>query len=232
MLLGGTSGSRVLQVYDSATDAWTLLAPLPHGVNSHAVATDGSYIYVMGGADSTTALHNWLQIYNVSSNSWYDEQNVVPFKTRANTCAAFYNGLVYVFGGQSSITPTISNEVIAYDPHSSGAGQWQTKSSSGFTPRVQASCGILGSKVFIFDGTSQPSSAPQVQSAVESYDFLFNSWKSYQTIGLSPRFTAASVAINGKIYVFGGGGFDGYHEISTLEVFDPQKVSLYWFRKN
>ncbi|MCS7032793.1 MAG: hypothetical protein NZ561_02230, partial [Phycisphaerae bacterium] len=48
---GGTATTDLAAVYNPATNAWSMIAPMPRGVNHAASGTDGSKFYVFGGRD-------------------------------------------------------------------------------------------------------------------------------------------------------------------------------------
>ena len=191
----------------------------------------------MGGADSNTVGTNWIQIYDPVSNTWRVDQNTSAFNPRRCACAVAYNANIYVLGGLEDTTgnavPYPSNEVLEYSPGNANQSAWHFKSSSGFTPREQASCAVLDNKIYVFGGTVADGNPGAVQLAVEVYDPLRDRWADVQQIGWTRRQQSASAAIAGKIYVFGGHQSGGAAPaLSTFEVLNTKKVGLYWFRKN
>ena len=63
------SSATTVEVYDPATDRWTMAAPLPQGLNHPAAAVVGERFYVLGGDDGRGAVATNYE-YDPRSNSW------------------------------------------------------------------------------------------------------------------------------------------------------------------
>ena len=93
-VIGGYPSTRVtvnvVQVYDVATDHWTLAAPMPAALNGK--------IYVIGGqTDPNTAYVNLVQEYDPATNGWRAR---APMPTaRSAGAAVVIDGKIYVAGG-------------------------------------------------------------------------------------------------------------------------------------
>ena len=123
-----------MQRYDPAADTVTAMAPMPTGNFAHAVAAQGTKIYVLGGAvdgfGGTTNL-----IYDTATNTW-SSGAAVP--TAVQYPAAASDGTyVYLLGGNT----TNLNLVQRYDP---AANTWTTRATM-LTGR--------GGPAAFFDGT-------------------------------------------------------------------------------
>jgi subtilisin family serine protease/N-acetylneuraminic acid mutarotase len=104
--------------YESATDAWTELAPTPAGAGAGgaAVCTADGRVHVIGPGTS----HH---VYDPATNTW---AAAAPLP-RATVSAAVgtWQGKVYVLGGVASVSPDAepSNAVDVYDV---ATGTWST----------------------------------------------------------------------------------------------------------
>jgi N-acetylneuraminic acid mutarotase len=164
------------EVYDSLTNVWTTLAPLPVAVtgNTATIGYNGK-IYVLGGL-SASGVTGSVQIYDAATNTW---SSGTPVPTpRFNAMAGVLNGLIVVFGGSaptsfdssgSLIYATLLDLTEIYDPvsntwtigpamrfSSADAGQGVTFNGSQIVSvSGYASVGIL-STVEVLDTSTDP----------------------------------------------------------------------------
>jgi N-acetylneuraminic acid mutarotase len=108
------------QVYDPATDSWSLGAPLPTLVlGARAGATTGvmapERIYIFGGGlNGEIGGTNATQVYNPHSNSWTYGADM-PIE-RVAFSVAVVNDLLYAIGGERAITAPFFGNVDQYTP--------------------------------------------------------------------------------------------------------------------
>ncbi|MBN1578567.1 MAG: hypothetical protein JW913_18535 [Chitinispirillaceae bacterium] len=100
---------------------------------------------------------------------------------------------------------------------------WETIDSLNNVRRY-AGAGEVGGKIYVFGGCSDRLSTtgettPKPVAAVEMYDAATKEWKTLNSTMKVPRFQAASAAVNGKIYVFGG--TNNYVDVTLVEEYDP-----------
>jgi N-acetylneuraminic acid mutarotase len=108
------------QIYDSATDSWSLGAPLPTTVlGARAGATTGvmapERIYVFGGSlNHDIRGTNLTQVYNPQNNSWTYGADMPT--ERVNFNVAVVNDLLYAIGGEKAVTAPYFGNVDQYTP--------------------------------------------------------------------------------------------------------------------
>jgi N-acetylneuraminic acid mutarotase len=108
------------QIYDPATDSWSLGAPLPTLVlGARAGATTGvmapERIYVFGGGlNGEIGGTNLTQVYNPQSNSWTYGADMPIERVAFNV--AVVNDLLYAIGGETAITAPFFGNVDQYTP--------------------------------------------------------------------------------------------------------------------
>lgn len=103
---------------------------------------------------------------------------------------------------------------------------WETKSSAGFTPRVDPASATVNNKIYVLGGMRYDARFHLTAvSTLEVYDPATDTWSRPSTTGArTPRQGLAATVFNGKIYAIGGfyiDTFGGSHYLSTLEIFDP-----------
>jgi glucose/arabinose dehydrogenase len=136
---GGIVGNTTVDLcarYDIASNTWTMLASMPTGKgrNHAAAGSDGTRFYVFGGrgvgsGESNVVANGFpdVQIYNPISNTWqasFDPGSTLdplPFGRGGTGRAVFYQGELYVFGGETldgagAVAGNVFNRVDVYDP--------------------------------------------------------------------------------------------------------------------
>ncbi|MEP7235063.1 MAG: kelch repeat-containing protein [Ignavibacteriota bacterium] len=94
---------------------------------------------------------------------------------------------------------------------------WSSRSKQGFSARESFSTAQVEGKIYVIAGGSTSG----FQNDVLVYDPSTDVWLTQQTLGYFPRHYAhASVAVNGKIYVFGGVP-DPVTFDDSVYIFDP-----------
>jgi len=223
-LLGGFDGnsSGQVQIYDPATNGWSVGAPAPYAAGSCCSAVINGKIYIGGGIVGVISgtyngyPTNAAAVYDPASNVW-TRLPPVPF-TAANginhAASATDGSKFYIFGGRDDDhEPAIGyNTVQIYDPASN---TWVTSNDTGSTlaPLPQARGG-MGKAVYyngdfyvmggetVSGGTG--ATANNVYNRVDIYNVASNTWR----LG-TPMPTARHgifPALRGnRIYVVGGG---------------------------
>jgi N-acetylneuraminic acid mutarotase len=110
---GGTGPGMVgneVEVYDPATNVWTLLAPMGVPRNHTAGGVIGGRFYVVGGRGHPQAA-GAFEVYDPGANSWAP---LPPLPAgRSGLGAAAVGGRLYVFGGE---LPQLFANVDVFDP--------------------------------------------------------------------------------------------------------------------
>ena len=97
--IGGYNGvvnSARVDAYDIATNTWQALGTLPTTVSNQAVAVQGEWLWLIG--DFTN--QSYLAAYNTRTSQLRTFTSTLP--PRRNAAAAFRNGLLYVWGGNTA----------------------------------------------------------------------------------------------------------------------------------
>jgi hypothetical protein len=189
---------------------------MPEARYAHTVNELNGKIYVVGGATyENTFYPRTALVYDTSSGIW----TTIPLcngKIRAAHGSCVVGGKLYVVGGNDS-GRTIST-MDMFDPSS---GQWVSRNSMP-TDRGLAACVSIGSKIYVMGGmryVGNPFSDLSGLTTVEVYDTNSGTWTQSADMP-TPRWGHSAVAMNGKIYVFGGRA--GGAVYSSVEVYSPQ----------
>ena len=216
--LGGGSEGKV-QIYDPATNQWTLGAPMPFAAGSSSSAVIGSHVYVSGGIVGSTTTAQAAR-YTPSTNTW---QAIAPMPQGRNHAAAESDGSkMYVFGGRgpgSGNGNVVANGFDTVQIYNPVTNTWVSSLDSGSTlkPLPQARGG-MGTAVFtngefwVMGGetiTGAGATADGVYSRVDVYNPTTNSWRSGPAMPTA-RHGIFPVLDGTQIHVAGGGVKAGF----------------------
>ena len=107
--------SRLITSTDSVQtpdlSQWTIVAPYPHAVENHAVASDGTFAYSAGGLVLVKASNGFYR-YDPVANTWAALANLPIAAFDAGAVYASNTNSVYVFGGAADFFTTLNNTQI------------------------------------------------------------------------------------------------------------------------
>ncbi len=93
----GVSTAIIANSYKFDGTNWTPIAPLPVALEFPVAVSDGTSIYIMGGADGGGLSVNTMYKYNPATDTY---TTLAPFTTAVwNAAAEFLNGKIYKFTG-------------------------------------------------------------------------------------------------------------------------------------
>jgi N-acetylneuraminic acid mutarotase len=210
-LFGGSTGpfsgaTTTAAVYDPATNAWKMLAPMATGRGGPTAQAIGTKIYVAGGMDTTGASLATVEAYDPATNAW---SAAAPMNTRRdNPGSASLGGKVYVFGGRTRNADgtSVSGQLATVERYDPATNTWAGRAPMP-TGRRSVVVGLRNGRAQVIGGersTTTSGTFPQN----EEYDPLTNTWRSLASIP-TPRHGAVAGTINGMVYVVGGGPTTG-----------------------
>jgi N-acetylneuraminic acid mutarotase len=196
-----------LEIYDSATDSWSIGAPMPAVRAAAAGVTYGNDFYVMGGFTACgpcTPLQT-VYIYDSVAGSWSTGS---PMPTgMVSPQAAVIGNKIYVVGGTEP-SWGMTNTLHIYDPE---ADSWTTETPSPISRPGGFKVDALNGKIYVTGGDT------------EVYDPVTNSW-SLERPMLQVRYSHVSGVIDDKIYAVGGWDAS-LTRLDSLEVFTPEATA-------
>jgi N-acetylneuraminic acid mutarotase len=109
-VLGGSQ--RVLK-YNTGSNSWTEVAPMPAARGYAAVCVVDSEIFVFGGQNSADKPCSDVYTYNTVSNRWSPVSPMPSARVGHGVC--MLGGMIYIAGGYDADN-TDSNSMLQYDP--------------------------------------------------------------------------------------------------------------------
>src|SRR5207245_74429 len=140
------------EAYDTASNTWRLLAPLPSPRSDADAVAVSCKIYVIGGfsstfSNSTSSFLSTIQAYDIISNTW---STLAPMATpRDHVVAAVCGNDIFVIGGATNPFFTATSVVEAYQI---GNNQWVTGIAPMPTPRWEMAAAQIGNTLYVVGG--------------------------------------------------------------------------------
>ena len=214
---GGNSGAPLSDVerYDPVLDAWVTLSPMPTARAGAVAAVIDDGIFVIGGRASASGpcsgpSMTTVEKYDIDTDTW---TAVAPLpNSRSDLAAVSHGGKIFVFGGCTGTTPSVTNEVDMYDPQTN---TWTTLAPMT-TPRASLVAGHSGDLIYAIGGTDGVSAL----NVNEVYSISGNSWSS-NTPMTTARQEAGVHSHGGRVYVVGGATPTYGTSSGANEVFKP-----------
>jgi len=215
-LLGGYPSSRVtartVQVYDIATNQWSLGPQLPQPNNHGMAASVNGKIYLIGGQTSDVSelgYQNTVYELDPSTGMWATR---APMPTaRGAGVAVVLNGKIYVAGGR----PPHGNDFAVYDP---AADSWQVLPNLP-TQRNHLTGAAINGRIHVLGGRQGHGLSPLMTAVHEVFDPQTNTWTT-----AAPMLRASSgmngVMARGCFHVWGGEGPAGM--FPDHDFYDPR----------
>uniref|UniRef100_K7FN11 Kelch like family member 29 n=1 Tax=Pelodiscus sinensis TaxID=13735 RepID=K7FN11_PELSI len=148
--------------YDTITNQWETIAPLPKAVHSAAATVCGGKIYVFGGVNEAGRAAGVLQSYVPQTNAWSFIES--PMIDNKYAPAVTLNGFIFILGGAYARATTI------YDPEKGNIKAGPNMNHS----RQFCSAVVLDGKIYATGGIV--SSEGPALGNMEAYDHKTNTW--------------------------------------------------------
>lgn len=154
----------------------------------HGAVTDGTFVYVFGGGDSTGAVFSDLWRWNPATDTWTQLASMPTGKQ--NIQGAYWSGKIYVPGGYNGTAHLTENAI--YDIASN---MWTTGAP---LPAAQTGTNVaFNNKIYNFGGNPGP------QATVTIYDIASNTWSSGASMPVATTYGRAAASGPFAYYVGG-----------------------------
>ncbi|HVS17607.1 MAG TPA: kelch repeat-containing protein, partial [Planctomycetota bacterium] len=230
-LIGGLGGGEGrVQIYDPATNQWSLGANLSWQGGSLCTALINGKIYAAGGIVGTTTVDQ-CAVYDIAADTWTPRASMPAGKGRNHAASGSDGKRMYVFGGRgvgsgaSNVVANGFDDVQIYNPISN---TWQASFDVGSTlAPMPFGRGGTGRAVFylnefyVFGGETLNGAgavAGNVFDRVEVYDPALNTWRLENPLPTA-RHGVAPVLWQGEILLAGGGVVAGFSASTAFEIF-------------
>ena len=138
----------VVEVYDTATDTWSTLSPIPTARAFGCAGIIDGKIYVVSGELFSHGIK--VEMYDIATDTWHSKANLIS--SRNSACATVVNGKLYVIGGSSVTAEQSLKTVFEYNPTSDS---W-TQLPDIPVARLGFCAVELNDKIYIIGGADGP----------------------------------------------------------------------------
>jgi len=196
-------------VYTPNNDSWTALAPMPEGTarGASAIGVYNDAVYLAGGKLFLEIVPPYQQpgldlvsSYNTTSNTWNTALPSLP-QARQHVSGTVVGSTFYVIGGREFDITSFHNTTYALDLNN--PTEWREMAQMP-TARGSLACAALGTIIYCFGGEGDASNVNAIFAQVEAYDTVTDTWSSLPPMEV-PRHGTGAVALDGRIWIPGGG---------------------------
>jgi N-acetylneuraminic acid mutarotase len=221
LVMGGFTDSALnvttrIDVYDPATDTWSVAQPLPSAQTHVAVAALGDSLVLAGGfVGPASSWHTTDEVWI----RWHDGSfvNGPPLPSpRAAATAAVLGGVVHVAGGLATDGVTDTGD------HDSNmlAGAFQSLAPLP-NPRNHLGGAAIGSSFYAVAGRHGWDETAGDQTDLDRFDPATGQWTSLAPIPqAASEIAGATFAAGGRLVVVGG-SISGVHPTAKVWSYDP-----------
>lgn len=209
---GGADSARH-EVYDIASESWTVATPVPEPAHHLAGAALDGKVYYLGGLQTLQFLvTNRLWEYDPAAGTWTLKSGLPADRARGAGAVAVHGGRIIYVGGLSGPNEAV-DLVDAYDP---ATDTW-TPLPDMPTPRDHLGVAVIGDTLYAVGGR-QGAFETEV-AATEALDLGTMQWRGGLARIPTLRAGFATAAVNGEIITVGGEGPEGVYD--DVEAYDP-----------
>ncbi len=206
-LAGFTSGLKIIgttEIYNPASDVWSMGAPMPVPVTHMGVCVVDKDIWVVGGftGNDPGVATNKVQIYNTTTNSW---RNGPSLPAPRGSGAAVYNaGKIHFFGGLLPDRKTDVDEHYVLDPKNLSKG-WTPAARLPHARNHLSGASVNGIIYAIGGQYGHDNVEPKDQRWMEAYNPATDKWTRKADLpSARSHFEPGTIVHNGKIIIVGG----------------------------
>jgi N-acetylneuraminic acid mutarotase len=209
-----------VDVYDTTTNKWSSIPPIPVPLHHPNVAAVDNKLYVLGGIPS---LINWTAspvsfVFDASSNKW---TSLEPLPNPRGSAAVGVHGkTVYLVGGLSAKGNAV-NTVSSFD---TASGKWTSLSNTPLPDvRDHGGAAVVDNVFYYVGGRTGAQDRRKPDTWALDLTVSDKKWVDKAKIP-TPRGGIAVASIGGKIYTFGGEGNPGTASgvFSDVQVYDTK----------
>lgn len=212
-LVGGTSATADVELYDPSSGSWSRAASLPAPLTNHTATLlpNGQVLVVGGGAE----------LYDPTTDSWA-ATGALSTPRSEHTATLLASGVVLVAGGLAGSAATATAEL--YDPTS---GSWSQTGSLSVARALHTATLLADGRVLVTGGEPIPNNVIDGDgflTATEIYDPATATWMQTGSSSMGRIEFTTTLLPNGKVLMAGGNcgaGITGDCLGYRTELYDP-----------
>jgi N-acetylneuraminic acid mutarotase len=208
-IVGGVSGPGLttrVEKYDTTTDKWSTVAPIPSGLHHPNVAAADGKLYLLGGMISNiTAKVVWpavptSYVFEPSKNTWTQLSNMP--NERGSAATAVHGKQIYLLGG----LPVMGTALTTVSSFDIATGKFTVHPDMALPEgRDHGGAVVIGDLLYYIGGRVGSASARRNTTWLWNFADPSSKWQSVGQMR-TPRGGIGVAAIGTRIYSFGGEG--------------------------
>ncbi|KAM6894668.1 kelch-like protein 33 [Lycodopsis pacificus] len=198
--------------YDPVQDRWKRLADLQEFRSNFSVVVHEERLYAIGGDKEINTNLDSVEMYNPDTDSWSFVQPLD--QALSGHAVTVMDGGIFISGGFDCKYACLVS-MFLYHPE-----RGTTDLADMTHDRAQHCMEPLRGHLYVAGGACNLRKFYADQQLCEVYDPVADSWTDFASLPL-PHVGAASVVLEGKIYVLGGYCQDDYSESGLVHRFEP-----------
>lgn len=208
----------------SNSGQWKTLPPLAIARSHPATAAYHGRIYAFGGGGPNFKSLNSAVFYDPAASQWQACRDMPTLRSGAVT--AVIDNAIYVMGGGFKQKDGMFRFLTTVEIYHPETDTWTTGPDL-LQPHDYPAVATLDNQIYVLGGhhpdatKAGPKTDPGFDFC-ERLDIATGQWQSIAPLP-TPRFAAAGITLNNKVYAMGGVAFrpEGFHNFSVAECFDP-----------
>ena len=198
------AGNNLLSRYNTISNTWTSLAPLPVTNVVFGAAVAQNKLYVFGGSDGTN-YRSTIYVYDIATNAWSLSPVSIPVARGWARAIAYQDSLIYLVGGLASSGGSGDSLVYLFNVNNNTIRQATVTPLSVFGGGLA----IYNNKIVSIGGaTASALSAATLVGEISQLDRSVITWTSKTAFPVGVRFKQ-SAGSWGSLGVIVSGGNDG-----------------------
>jgi hypothetical protein len=220
-LIGGRVVKNV-NIFDPATNIWTLGAVSPIELNHFQAVVFNNEIYAIcafkGSYPNEVPVDNVYK-YNTQTNTWTTGILIPPARRRGSAGVVLFQNKFYIVGGIKN--GHIDGWVPWVDVYDPVTGAWQTLPDAPVA-RDHFMATLINGKIYAAGGrqTHFPDYAANTIGNVDVFDIVANSWSSPTQIP-TQRGAPGVAIVNGELVIAGGEVLSSGSALKVVEAYNP-----------
>ncbi|XP_068581682.1 kelch-like protein 33 [Cebidichthys violaceus] len=198
--------------YDPVQDSWKRLADMQEFRSNFSVVAHEERLYAIGGDKEINTNLDSVEMYNPDTDSWSFVQPLD--QALSGHAVTVMDGGIFISGGFDCKYACLVS-MFLYHPE-----RGTTYLADMTHDRAQHCMEPLRGHLYVAGGVCNLRKFYADQQLCEVYDPVADSWTAFASLPL-PHVGAASVVLEGKIYVLGGYCQDDYSESGLVHRFEP-----------
>ena len=192
-----------VEAYNPQTDTWIQKKEMPVSRVEFDIGVVDGKIYIIGGATRLGGERiGRVDVYNPATDTWVKGREMPT--PRENLGVGVVSNHIYAIGGRGWPKVRLGPHLTVIEEYDSRSRQWR-KRGDMLDTRDWFATVVVRDSIYLVGGVLWKGFVGEYLASVNVYDPQKDIWSDLPALPI-PLLPQGAVAVNGKIYVFGGSG--------------------------